>query len=542
MSDHSTAKETMPAVPTFEKLQKDREIAEGYVDQIVEILQQNGIWQWILSELAKESSSNPDEAYPGQGLVVTGYEETKEVKISELEKKELDDDTLDKTLRLWLYLLLLFNHPNRIDNLYKQSKRPFRAPKKKLHPYFALSKIFRSSITISDLALDCNHAENRRIQRTPLHQRGVFVSYKRPLAVKERIQNSISASSYNSGREQARNPIVCAANPEITGTPMALATLAQAHSLVCVPRDGLFSKIDRQVDLVKEAIKWLEKSPILLDKEQTEKSRLLEFWVHNLVGVLEASPEKALLRATALYEAGIRTFRIYSPEPSDGPLETLKALRQLEKDNNWEPIEIFVGQVVNVKQAIELEKAGANSLYFGIGGGGRCTTGMAAGLTINWPELVWSLRGKIKIPMIVEGGANDHIPESLAVGASGIGTAGKFAGTIETPGGYLFYFDRKTEKLVKHYFGEASNAMRALAGRIGPFGIILNSEGEATWREARIDGQNLPTLLLVLYEQMQGIVAGLVFQSTESVEKFANIAAENLVKASPNDKYMRKPH
>ena len=136
---------------------------------------------------------------------------------------------------------------------------------------------------------------------------------------------------------------------------------------------------------------------------------------------MEANSSKAIKRASALYDAGIRTFRIYSPEPGNGPLKTLKALRALEQEMGWEPIEIFVGQVVSVKQAKQLQAEGANALYIGIGGGGRCITGVVGNLTIDWPQLLMELRGEIQIPVIVEGGGSDAIGVTLKLGASGIG-------------------------------------------------------------------------------------------------------------------------
>jgi hypothetical protein len=526
---------------SYQGLQKDPQIAELFIGQKTKELKASGHLDWYYQQLAKESSLCPDEAYPGQGLVITHYEEPDHAATENLTLTKLSSDLINSAIHGWLYYLELFNHPERLEHLFQQSEKPFQAPKAKFHPAFFLSRILKRSITINDLKLNASGSHKPRTQRSEAHLEGVFVSYGRRLSLVDRLQNKFFKTAINPGRRQARNVTIGAANPEITGSPMALATLAQAHSLVCVPRDGFFADINRQADLVTSSLEWLQKSPLLNGKSPEEQNRLLDFWRHNLVGVIESKPEKALNRAEALYQAGLRTFRIYSPEPSSGPLETLKALRSLEKDKGWEPIEIFVGQVVDIKQALKLEKAGANALYFGIGGGGRCITGVVAGLTINWPELVWRLRGKIQIPMIVEGGANDHIPETLAVGASGIGTAGKFAGTIETPGGYLFIEDPDRGTLFKYYGGEASDRMRIMANRSGPLGFVLNREGETRRKELRNGGHDLPTLLQVLYEQQQGIVAGLVFQNVSSITEFQD-RADNLRQASPNDDVVRQPH
>ena len=64
-------------------------------------------------------------------------------------------------------------------------------------------------------------------------------------------------------------------------------------------------------------------------------------------------------------------------------------------------IEIIAGQVVDVSQAVAAQEVGADGIVIGIGGGGRCITGVRSGSVIDWPELVWGLRGEINIPIIV---------------------------------------------------------------------------------------------------------------------------------------------
>lgn len=525
--------------PSFGDLLKNPDVANATIDRLYKELKLDGTLAWILKELARESHADYRKAYPGQGLVVTGYEG--DGPVGKLPQKVLPTTAVRAALRGWLYYLQLFNHPSRLKYLYAQSGKTFVPPQAAFHPLFFFKRLMAQSVTIKDIKLNATGSQQPRVQRTEAHRQSLFVSYRRPWSWWDRVQNWVTGSQVNPGRWQARNVVVGAANPEVTGSPMALASLAQAHSLVCVPRDGFFSDIKRQVALVEKTHQWLERSPILEGKKPKDRAKLLEFWRHNLMGVLEANTDKAPERVTALYNAGLRTFRIYSPEPSSVPLETLKLIRTLERQKKWEPIEIFVGQVVDVQQARDLEAAGANALYFGIGGGGRCITGVVAGLSINWPELIWKLRGQVKIPLIVEGGANDHMPESLAIGASGIGTAGKFCGTIETPGGYRYLVDEKN-RLFKYYGGEASDRMRVMAGRSGPLGFVLNREGETRRKRIRNGGHDLPTLLQVLYEQQQGIVAGLVFQNARSISEFQEISTGSLRQGSIYDDDVRQTH
>ena len=45
---------------------------------------------------------------------------------------------------------------------------------------------------------------------------------------------------------------------------------------------------------------------------------IAKMWKRNVMAALSASPTKALYRGDKLYEAGVRVFRVYSPEPGTG--------------------------------------------------------------------------------------------------------------------------------------------------------------------------------------------------------------------------------
>ncbi len=508
--------ESQPQIPDLEVLLRDVEVAEAYVVSLHDFIdQQTNFFTQLYQWLADESQFPADNGTASQGLVWTGYEGDGTTQPPEVIL--LDQEIIKRTVHAWLYYLVLFNHPERIKHLFEQSEIPFQAPRRKSNPVFFMARILRTALTISDIKLSAQGSQRDRVRRTQRLKEGPFVSYWR--------QRRGLFGMKEEGRKQARSLFAAGANPEITGSPMAIATLAQAHCLVCLPRDGYFHDIDRQVALAKETFEMLDCSPILVGRDQEDQTRLLDYYRHNVVGVVEANPGKAVERAIALYRAGVRTFRIYSPEPGNGPLKTLKALRTLEKNQGWEPIEIFVGQVVDVKQAKQLEKAGADAIYVGIGGGGRCITGVIGGLTIDWPQLVWRLRGQISIPVIVEGGANDAVPESILIGASGIGVVGKFAGTIETPGGAGFFTGEiGSEDLFRYYGGEASDRMRFMGGRAGPFGRIWNREGETRHKPLRNQPGSLPTLLEVLSVLQESAIAGMVFQGALTIADLQNNA------------------
>ena len=404
--------------------------------------------------------------------------------------------------------------------MFEINKKKFIPPAINNNTLFQLAKKERRAIAITELALSVEGSNKERTKRTERFRHGPFVKLGK----------------------QARSIFVGSANPEIFGSSAAIASLAQAHCLAAIPRDGFFSNVERQVALAKNVFIWLKKGPALTQVENEDKQKLLKLWQRNIMGVVEADPNKAVKRTAALYKAGVRTFRVYSPEPGTGPLETISKLRALEKKQRWKSIEIFSGQVVSIKQAQQLEKAGADGLFVGIGGGGRCITGVRSGAAIDWPQLVWKLRGKINIPVIVEGGASDHIAQTLAVGATGIGvTRAAGGGTIESPGGASFLLDQSGE-IFKIYGGEASARVKYMGGREGPFETIPYVEGESTTVTLDYGRGNFPTILQKLFLLFGDAILAMVFQNQDSIHNLQKSGAKNLRLVTPTESILRNTH
>lgn len=502
-----------PDIPSFSDLLKEREIAEQYVREVVEILKQNNLWQWFIALYEKISTTDKSASYPDQGLIITDYDEQP----LNLETVELDQEIFENTIHAWLYYLEVFNHPERLEALFAVDGTDFVPPKASDNPL--LDDHNSEIIGISEFSLTPKGSDKDRTKRTERFKNGPFVKLGR----------------------QARVPFVGSANPDIWGSTPAIASMAMSHALCGLPRDGFYSDPTRQAHLATNVFEMLEKSPALIGKEPDIQEKLLEMWKHNVMGVLEANPEKAIHRAKVLYGAGIRTFRIYSPEPGLGPLHTLQQLRQLEKNEGWEPIEIFAGQVVDLEQALALQGAGVDGIYLGIGGGGRCTTGVRSGVGINWPHLVWEMRGKLNIPIIVEGGGSDYVAQSLSLGTTGIGvTRAVGGGTIESPGGRL-YFDSE-DGLWKPYRGEASAGMKAMGGRVGPFGVVPYVEGEGTRAHVEYGRGNIPTILQKLNLLLGDAIMAHVFQNVQSIEELQAVGAESLRLSGEGEVSIRHTH
>lgn len=457
-----------------------------------------------------ESRENA-QAYPSQGMLTTPFDF-----LPRVQKGLIPPEKMVRILRVRQYFLELFNHPERIIHLKKVQRNAFLAPSK------VKSKVLESviedemALSVSDLGIAVVGSQNNRISRTKRLLHGPFVKLGR----------------------RARALLVGSAMPDVYGSVYAISTMAQCQCLVCVPRNGPFSKIKRQVALVSEVWNALKKSEVLIDKPQSERRFLLNQWRSNVMGVLETEPEKALRRARALYKVGVRVFRVYSPEPGLGALQTVKNLRKSFGDE----IEIFAGQVVDVTQAKQLQEAEADGLYVGIGGGGRCITGVRSGSVIDWPLLLWKLRGEVNIPVIVEGGASDHIAVTLALGATGIGVSRIAAGgTIESPGGMLYCID-ENGNYYKPYGGEASARTKFLDRKMLPFDIPSFVEGETRSAKMAYLAYGVPTIAFNIFSLTEDVILSLVFRGIETLSDLQQLDPSPLRQKTVHGSLVQQTH
>lgn len=428
-------------------------------------------------------------AYPSQGMLLTPFDY-----LPYTRKAMIEPEEMVRILRVRQYFLELFNHPERITQLKKVQKSSYIPAPKVISS--VMEKMIQQglALSVSDLGISVVGSERERVSRSERFKHGPFVKLGR----------------------RARSLLVGSAMPDIYGSVSAIATMAQCFCLVGVPRNGVFHVIERQVDLVKEVWKALKESEVLIGRSDDDKKFLLDAWRHNIMGVLETEPDEALERAKALYDEGVRVFRVYSPEPGTGALQTVTALRKFF----GEKIEIFAGQIVDVNQAKQLEIAGADGLYIGIGGGGRCITGVRSGSVIDWPQLLWNLRGEVNIPTIVEGGASDNIAVTLALGASGIGVSRIVGGgTIESPGGMLYCVD-DDGKFFKPYGGEASARTKYMDKKMLPFGIPSFVEGETRAAYTSFLPYSAPTIPSNAFALIEDIILSFVFRAVENLEEY----------------------
>ncbi len=115
----------------------------------------------------------------------------------------------------------------------------------------------------------------------------------------------------------------------------------------------------------------------------------------------------------------------------------INTLRKVKK--NYPNLPVVVGNIATADAAIDLIKAGADSLKVGIGPGSICTTRIVAGVGVPQLHAIYETHKialKNKIPIISDGGIkfSGDIAKAIAFGADVIMIGSLFAGTDEAPG------------------------------------------------------------------------------------------------------------
>lgn len=469
-------------------------------------------WQKKRKELFErwyQQTGEAGEVYPSQGLMATAYD-----RLNYLGKTLVNEQELWVTLQQRDYILSILNHPVRIEALRQKEKQQFIPVPAVTSGLMAEAKRRGLALSVGDLGAVVVGTEGRRVGRRDLLATGPFVKLG----------------------QHARVPFVGSAMPDIFGSPAAVATAAASLMLVGVPRNGVFAEVKRQVDLVRAAYAWMETEPLL--EGRAEAKELIKLWRRQVMGVLEPELRLGYKRAKKLYRAGVRAFRIYSPEPGKDAVELTKRLRQ----ELGPKVELFCGQVASVTQAAAFEAAGADGLYVGIGGGGRCLTAWRSGSVVDWPILLWELRGQVGVPVIVEGGASDHVGITLLLGATGIGVSRiGGGGTIESPGGLLYWVGRDGHWF-KPYGGEASARTKFADGIMLPLGIPAFVEGETTKALKSYIAHIKPTMAANGYFLLEDLIIALVFRGVLGVEALQALDPSPLRQITADGRYQQQVH
>ena len=157
------------------------------------------------------------------------------------------------------------------------------------------------------------------------------------------------------------------------------------------------------------------------------------------VGVGKGTEE----RIKALVDAGVDVVVIDTAHGhSKGVLDRV---RKTKKD--YPNLEIVAGNIATAQGALDLVKAGADSVKVGIGPGSICTTRIIAGVGVPQVSAIADVADALKdseIPLIADGGVrySGDAAKAFAAGAHSVMLGSMFAGTEESPGEVELYQGR----------------------------------------------------------------------------------------------------
>lgn len=180
--------------------------------------------------------------------------------------------------------------------------------------------------------------------------------------------------------------------------------------------------------------------------------------------------------------------------------------------------------------AIDAQRAGADALIIGVAGGSQCTTSKNAGIPVNTPNLLYRLRGKVDIPVGVEGGGvGDHLMAAFALGASFLLKPGEIGMSIEGAGGRYMLQDPDGNYWML-YGGEASDASKWWRDLVDRQGRPQFVEGEPGVRMLAPEKYSMTRNINKLKQQTS---IGLVFQRASSIAELHRRDCSNIVEVTP---------
>lgn len=271
--------------------------------------------------------------------------------------------------------------------------------------------------------------------------------------------------------------------PAISGWRDVLVTAAVGHHAIFTHRNSIFAGyIEKQADLINSAKNVLRKLGLSnANYERVQRN------IGAAIGC--GNVEDELRNAKYLYEhAGVRLFRIYTINSDPRVIEVAHALREAF----GEEIELFVGQISDTKQAIELVAPNirVDGLFFGHGGGRQCTSA-TNGMAVTTLEEIYSIITDNRFnqtTIAVEGGVGTSLGHLLLMGVDLISYNQQLAHCVIEQGDV--YFQHKNGDICMPYHGSASaptmiieSANPELARtRLRPGGRTRNVEGKAGYR------------------------------------------------------------
>lgn len=212
-------------------------------------------------------------------------------------------------------------------------------------------------------------------------------------------RRSINLTTLLSRRYGLINPIVASPMDTICGEDMAYKMMLLG-GVGCIHR---FMTIEEQSNIVKN-LKFkiygegfggpYEDWGVMYDDWHAEIPYVP---IMAAIGVQEDDKE----RAKKLVEAGANVLLI---DVAHGHHINVIDMIKWCKDNLKDDVDIIAGNIATAEAAIDLERAGADGLRVGIGGGSLCTTRIKTGFGIPNVTSLQNVLGVSKVPVMADGG------------------------------------------------------------------------------------------------------------------------------------------
>lgn len=264
------------------------------------------------------------------------------------------------------------------------------------------------------------------------------------------------------------NPLVASPMDTVCGEEMAFKIFLMG-GVGCIHR---FMSIEEQSQVVRSLYQRIygegfggpfEEWGVMYDDWHSEINLIP---IMAAIGVSESDKE----RAKSLVESGANILVI---DVAHGHHKNVVDMIKWCKENLDSKVDIIAGNISTAQAAIDLEKAGADGLRVGIGGGSLCTTRIKTGFGVPNVSCLEEIIKVAKTPIMADGGirTSGDIAKALALGTSSVMLGSLLAGTEEAPGQII-----ETPKgLYKRYRGSASLETKVVNGQ-----QVRNVEGEST--------------------------------------------------------------
>jgi len=311
-------------------------------------------------------------------------------------------------------------------------------------------------------------------------------------------------------------------------------TLEEAKMILAKARKEKLPIVDDEFNLKGLiTIKDIEKQIKYPNSAHDEQGRLL-------CGAGVGATANVLDRVGALVDASVDVIVVDSAHGhSANIIRTVGMIK-----DRFPELQVIAGNIATGEAALDLIKAGADTVKVGIGPGSICTTRVVAGIGV--PQIsaimdVYEVTKQYNIPVIADGGIkySGDLTKAIAAGADVCMMGSMFAGCEESPGEYELYQGRKYKvyrgmgSLAAMENGSKDRYFQENAKKLVPEGV----EGRVAYKGSVED---------TIFQLLGGLRSGMGYCGAKDIRtlqetgKFVKISAASLKESHPHDIHITK--